>query len=169
MLEGTLLVRGEEKMKKVLTILAILVVFTFIALANDTATLNITLTIEEDQPELTLMGSTDNSTFRHADVAFGTLAANATQVKAYFRVDHTAYRWNKSITVSAAAGNLTSTTVSDTAAPDSTTPTVTDATKDFSGAAGAAGSFATFNVTWNVANLSAASYSASVTVTYTVE
>ncbi|HAN43285.1 MAG TPA: hypothetical protein DCP98_07675 [Sphaerochaeta sp.] len=156
-------------MKKVLAILAILVVFSFIAFADDSATLNITLTIEAVPPTLTLMGSTDNSTFSHADVAFGSLAANASTITAYFRVDYTAYRWNKSITVSAAAGSLTSTTVADTADPDSTTPTVTNATKDFSGAAGAAGSFATFSVTWNVANLSAASYSAPVTVTYTVE
>lgn len=161
-------------MKKLITILAVMVVLVGAVFADAPAngatdSLNVTLTIAEVQPTLTLMGSKDNSTFSHADVAFGSLAADATSITAYFRVDYTAYRWNKSITVSAAAGNLTSETVDDTAAPNTTTPDVANATKNFSGAAGAAGSFATFNVTWNVASLSAASYTAPVTITYTVE
>ncbi|HAN43284.1 MAG TPA: hypothetical protein DCP98_07670 [Sphaerochaeta sp.] len=162
-------------MKKLITILAVMIVLVGAVFAaapanGDTDSLNVTLTIAEVQPTLTLMGcTTSNGTFAHADVAFGSLAADATSITAYFRVDYTAYRWNKSITVSAAAGNLTSETVDDTAAPNTTTPDVANATKNFSGAAGAAGSFATFNVTWNVASLSAASYTAPVTITYTVE
>ena len=164
-------------MKKLITILAVMIVLVGAVFAdapanNSTASLDITCVINEIQPTLTLEGSTAvDGTFANAEVAFGTLANNVESITAYFRVAYSAYRWNKSITVSAAAGDLNpqTTGVTTKASPDSASPTVTNPTKDFSGAAGQAGTFATFNVTYNVASLSSGSYKATVTVTYTVE
>lgn len=164
--------RGLE-MKKLITILAIMIVLVGAVFADvpANASLDITCVIHEIQPTLTLEGSKDNSTFANAEVAFGTLADDETSITAYFRVAYSAYRWNKSVSVSAAAGDLEPQTsgVTTKASPNSANPTVTDPTKDFSGAAGSAGTFATFSVTYNVASLSSGSYKATVTVTYTVE
>ena len=160
-------------MKKLIAILTIAIVLVGAVFADapangDTASLNITCTIVEVQPTLTLLGATaSDGTFANADVAFGPLAANATSIKAYFKVSYTAYRWNKVVSVGASATNLTSADTDTVATP--TVSTITTPSKSFKGAAGAAGEFASFDVSYTTTNLSSGSYTATVTITYTVE
>ena len=162
-------------MKKIIAILVTMIVLAGAVFAaaptnNSTASLNITCTIAEIQPTLTLEGATSaNGTFANADVAFGELEEGVNSITAYFRVSYTKYRWNKTVTVSAAAGNLTSTTTDTVATPNSANPTVENASKIFKGCAGNPGTFANFSVSYNTTNLSAGSYSATVTITYSVE
>ena len=141
-----------------------------LAASETTSTLKLSLVIDEIQPVLTLEGSTENndSSFENADVAFGDLDAGVESITAYFRVSYTDYRWDSSVTVYAVAGDLESESTTTTSSPDFSEPTVENDTMDFSGTPGSAGYFATFDVTWNTSGLATGEYSATVTVTFTV-
>ncbi len=171
---STLLIERGREMKKVIAMLAILMVFACSAFAitnGDEASLLVTLTIRESEPVLTLLGSSDNgATYNTTDVAFGTLSDSAIEegIKAYFKVQYGAYRWNKSITVSARATDLTNTDATITTTGAATVSTITNPTMSFSGTSDEGGEFASFNVSYDTTGLASGEYTSTVTVIYTI-
>ncbi len=157
-------------MKKVIAMLAILMVFACAAFAvtsGETASLFITLTIEEGDPSMALLGSTSkNGEYKPADVAFGTLTEADVKKIAYFKVQYGAYSSSKTITVSATATALACEDTTTTGA--ASVSAITDATMNFGEGDGTAGEFAAFNVTYSTAGLAPGYYTSTVQVIYTI-
>ena len=172
-------------MKKLVIVLTVLIAVLTSAFAGTTSaavtngasqSLDVKCTINENIPKFQLVASkTATGTFEGSDLVYENDAL-LSGITAYFKVSYVgsdsskAIRWNKTVTVAASATALTGTN-GNTATVDSSVSTITNDSKNFKNSIGKTGDFGSFNVTWTPSNadsLPADTYSATVTVTFTV-
>ena len=146
--------------------------------SNDTQSINVTCPISENIPKFQLVAcTTSNGTYGGSDLTYSNDAVLDTAgITAYFKVKYEgtdtskAIRWDHSVTVTAEATDLKgANNASSTIAK--TVSSVTGGNKSFKSGIGKTGEFASFNVNWKTStpdDLPADSYSATVTVTFTV-